>query len=161
MIKIGYGRDIHVLSNIGRDFILGGVKIPFEKKIVAHSDGDVLFHALAEALLGALALGDLGTFFPENDINCDNINSEIIVKKALSLMSEKGFHLINVDISIILEKPKLRPYIQKIKQNVAKILCLEEDMVSIKAQTNEKIDEIGKGLAIEALCALLIEKDNK
>lgn len=158
MIKIGYGRDIHAYSDKGRDLILGGVKIPFDKKVIAHSDGDVLFHAVAEALLGSLGLGDLGTYFPENK-ECENMDSRKIVEKAMEFMKEKGFHLVNVDISIILEKPKLKPYINEIKDNVKSILNLDADCVAIKAQTNEKIDGIGNLQAIEAICALLIEKD--
>ena len=158
MIKIGYGRDIHALSNNGRDLILGGVLLPFEKKVVAHSDGDILFHALAEALLGALGLGDLGTYFPENDDKFDNYDSSKIVLKSLEFMNEKGFKLNNVDISIICERPKLRPYINVIKENVKKILSLDDECVSIKAQTNEKLDAVGENSAIEVICALLIEK---
>lgn len=157
MIKIGYGRDIHSLNEVGRDLILGGVKIPFEKKVVAHSDGDVLFHAVSEAIFGALGMKDLGTYFPDNSLECDNMDSSLIVKKALEVMYEKGFRLNNVDISIICEKPKLKGYVDIIKENVMSILNLSEDCVSIKAQTNEKLDALGQGNAIEVICALLIE----
>ncbi len=159
MFKIGYGRDIHAIKESGRELILGGIKIPFEKRIDAHSDGDVLFHAVAEALYGSLGMGDLGTYFPENDDKYDAFDSSLIVKHALESMKERGYHLVNVDISLICEKPKLRPYISLIKNNLKSILNLEDDCVSVKAQTNEKIDDIGALKAIECICALLIEKD--
>ncbi len=158
MIKVGFGRDIHAFSDEGRDLIIGGIKIPFEKKVLANSDGDVLFHALAEALLGSLGMFDLGTYFPETK-ECENMDSSLIVKKVLSFMHEKKFHLVNVDISLILEKPRLKDYILKIKNNVKNILNLDDECVSIKAQTNEKMDSVGKNLAIESCCALLIESD--
>lgn len=160
MLKIGYGRDIHAIKDSGRELILGGVKIPFEKRIDAHSDGDVLFHAVAEALYGSLGMGDLGTYFPENDDKYDGFDSSLIVKNALDCMQNKGYKLVNVDISIICEQPKLRPYITSIKDNLKAILNLDDDSVAVKAQTNEKIDDIGALKAIECICALLIEKVN-
>lgn len=161
MIKIGFGRDIHSLSKLeGRELVLGGIKIPFEKKVIAHSDGDVLYHALAEAILGALGKGDLGIYFPENDDKYDNFDSRKIVLKTLKFLSSMHYKINNVDISIICEKPKLRPYIKYIKESVQKLLSLTEDCVSIKAQTNEKIDGVGEGLAIEVIAVILIESIN-
>ena len=157
-MRIGFGRDIHRFVDNGRKFILGGVKIPYEKDIDAHSDGDVLYHALAEAILGALALGDLGTHFNENDEKYENIDSSYIVKSTLYLMEKLGYYIENVDISIVTEKPKLRPYIGEIRNSIKKVLNIDLDRISVKAQTNEHIGEVGQGLAIDCYCAVLLEK---
>ncbi len=155
-MRIGFGRDIHRFSSSGRDLILGGVKIPFEKKVVAHSDGDVLYHALGEAFFGAMCIGDLGTHFNENDDKCENMDSVLIIKKALEEIKLRGLKIENIDISIVLERPKLRPYISQIVENVSKNLGIEKDRVSIKAQTNETLDAVGQNNAIEAYAIVLL-----
>ena len=158
-MRIGFGRDIHRFVEDGRPFVLGGVKIPFEKCIDAHSDGDVLLHALAEAILGALALGDLGTHFNESDPKCDNMDSKEIVKTVLKMMEERNYHIENIDVSIITEKPKLRPYIEEIRKSVQDIIKIEMDAISIKAQTNEHVDAVGEIKAIDCYCAVLLTKN--
>jgi 2-C-methyl-D-erythritol 2,4-cyclodiphosphate synthase len=158
MFRIGQSRDIHRLEENGRDFILGGIKIPFSKGNVSHSDGDCLYHAIAESLLGALALGDLGKHFPDNDDKYKNIDSSILVKETMKMVKEKGYHVVNIDTSIILEKPKLKDYIDEMRKNIATLLEIDIDCVSVKAQTNEKVDAVGNNDAVEATSIVLLEK---
>ncbi len=158
MLRIGQSRDIHRLEENGRDFILGGIKIPFTKGNVSHSDGDCLYHAIAESLLGALALGDLGKHFPDNDDKYKNIDSSILVKETMKMVKQKGYHVVNIDTSIILEKPKLKDYIDEMRKNIASLLEIDIDCVSVKAQTNEKVDAIGHQEAVEATSIVLLEK---
>lgn len=158
MFRIGQSRDIHRLEENGRDFVLGGIRIPYTKGNVSHSDGDCLYHAVAESLLGALALGDLGKHFPDNDDKFKNIDSSIIVKETMKLVKEKGYHVVNIDTSVILEKPKLKDYIDEMRQNIASLLEIDIDAVSVKAQTNEKVDALGHNEAVEATSIVLLEK---
>lgn len=158
MFRIGQSRDIHRLEENGRDFVLGGIRIPYTKGNVSHSDGDCLYHAVAESLLGALALGDLGKHFPDNDDKFKNIDSSIIVKETMKLVKEKGYHVVNIDTSVILEKPKLKDYIDEMRQNIASLLEIDIDAVSVKAQTNEKVDALGRNEAVEATSIVLLEK---
>lgn len=158
MFRIGQSRDIHRLEENGREFILGGVKIPFSKGLVSHSDGDCLYHAVCESLLGALALGDLGTHFPPNDEKYKDVDSSLLIKKAMELVKEKGYKVNNIDTSIILETPKLKPYIQEMRKNIASLLEVEVEKVSVKAGTNEQIGELGKSNAIEASSIVLLVK---
>ncbi len=157
-MRIGFGRDIHRFVASGRPFILGGVHIPCDLCIDAHSDGDVLLHAVAEAILGALALGDLGTHFNENDPKCENMDSKDIVFKVLDMMKQREYRIENIDISIIVERPKLRPYIEEIRKSLKDILNIDLDAISVKAQTNEKIDDVGENKAIDCYCAVLLSK---
>ena len=156
-MRIGYSEDIHELVE-NRKLLLGGVHIPFEKGEKAHSDGDVLFHALAESILGALALGDLGTFFPDNSNDTLDMDSSLIVKKVYELMDERNYMVGNIDISVILEKPKLAPYIMKMRKNIASLLHTNIENVSVKAGTNEKLDAIGEGRAIKAISIVLLKE---
>jgi len=157
-MRIGFASDIHQLVE-NRKLILAGVVVPFEKGEKAHSDGDVVYHALGESILGALALGDLGTHFPDNDDKYKDMDSSLIIKEVTRLMDERGYKVNNVDISITLEKPKLKPYIENMRQNIARLLNTDISNVSLKAGTNEKMDEIGKGNAVKAeSIVLLIEK---
>lgn len=157
-MRIGFASDIHRLV-ANRPLILGGINIPYEKGELAHSDGDVVYHALAESLLGALALGDLGTHFPDNDPKYKDIDSSILVKEVMTKVDEKGYKISNIDISITLEQPKLRSYIDEIRKNIAKLTNVNIDQVSVKAGTNEKLDDIGRGEAVKAeSIVLLIEK---
>ena len=158
MYRIGQSRDIHRLENNGRPFVLGGVKIPFYKGPVSHSDGDCLYHAICESLLGALALGDLGHHFPDDDINYKDIDSSILVRRAMELVKKQGYKINNIDSSIILEEPKLKPYISKMRENIATLLEVDVSRVSVKAGTNEKVGELGKGDAIEASSIVLLVK---
>ena len=157
-MRIGFASDIHQLVE-NRKLILAGVVVPFEKGEKAHSDGDVVYHALGESILGALALGDLGTHFPDNDDKYKDMDSSLIIKEVTRLMDERGYKVNNVDISITLERPKLKPYIENMRQNIARLLNTDIANVSLKAGTNEKMDEIGKGNAVKAESViLLIEK---
>ena len=155
-MRIGFASDIHRLVE-GRRLILSGVVIPFNLGEEAHSDGDVVYHAASEAILGALALGDLGKHFPGTP-EFKDIDSSIIVKRVVEMMIEKGYEINNIDISITLEKPKLAPFIMEMRQNLALLLNTSLDNVSIKAGTNEDIDEIGKGLAVKADAIVMLKK---
>lgn len=159
MLRIGQSRDIHRLEENHRPLILSGVPVPYEKGPVSHSDGDVVFHAVAEALLGTLALGDLGTFFPDSDPRYKDMNSECILRECYHKVRAGGYALINLDVSVICERPKLKPYLPEMRRRMAAVLEVSEDRVSIKAQTNESCGEIGKGEAIEATCVVLIGKE--
>ena len=157
-MRIGFASDIHQLVE-NRKLILAGVVIPFEKGEKAHSDGDVVYHALGESILGALALGDLGTHFPDSDPTYKDIDSSLLIKEIKKMMDERNYKVNNIDISITLEAPKLKPYILDMRKNIAALLDINLDQVSVKAGTNEKLDEIGKGNAVKAeSIVLLIEK---
>lgn len=155
--RVGFSKDIHRLVE-NRKLIIGGVVVPFEKGEQAHSDGDVLYHALAESILGALALGDLGKHFPDTSNETLNMDSGLIVSKVVSMMEEKGYVVNNVDIFVSLEKPKLKDYIECMRDNVARLLKVELDQVSIKAGTNEKCGEVGRGEAIEASSIVMLRR---
>ena len=157
-MRIGFASDIHQLVE-NRKLILAGVVIPFEKGEKAHSDGDVVYHALGESILGALALGDLGTHFPDSDPKYKDIDSSLLIKEIKKMMDERKYKVNNIDISITLEAPKLKPYILDMRKNIAALLDIGLEQVSVKAGTNEKLDEIGKGNAVKAeSIVLLIEK---
>ena len=155
-MRIGFASDIHRLVE-GRKLMLSGVCVPCNVGELAHSDGDVVYHATSEAILGALALGDLGKFFPGTPEYKD-IDSALIVKKVVSMMVEKGYEINNIDVSITLEKPKLAPYIMEMRQNLALLLNTPLENVSVKAGTNEGIDEIGQGKAVKADAIVLLKK---
>jgi len=154
--RIGYGEDIHRLVE-KRDLILAGVKIPFEKGLLGHSDADVVYHAVSDALLGALALGDIGKYFPTHDRKWENADSATIVQGVMTMIEENNFEVHNVDISISCEKPLLAPYIGTMRQNLADLLKVDESAVSIKAMTNEGLDAVGEGKAIRATAVALLE----
>ncbi len=156
--RTGFGVDIHRFEK-GDGFLLGGVFIPCEKKIVAHSDGDVIYHALAQAIFSALGEDDIGTFFPDNKIETLNLNSLIIVNKALEIMKEKGFSLNNINIALILEAPKLKDYKAKIKESLSDVLSLDLDRISIHAGTAEKIGDLGREEGILCYASLSLRKD--
>lgn len=155
--RIGYGEDIHRLVE-KRDLILAGVKIPFEKGLLGHSDADVVFHAVSDALLGALALGDIGKYFPTHDRKWENADSSTIVQGVMTMIEEKGYQVHNIDISISCEKPLLSPYIGTMKQNLAELLKVDVGDVSVKAMTNEGLDAVGEGKAIRASAVVLLEE---
>ncbi|MBQ6921289.1 MAG: 2-C-methyl-D-erythritol 2,4-cyclodiphosphate synthase [Bacilli bacterium] len=154
--RIGFSKDIHKLVE-NRKLIIAGVVIPFDKGELAHSDGDVLYHALAESILGALALGDLGKHFPDTSKDTLDMDSSLIVKSVVKMMKEKGYQVNNVDIFVSLEKPKLKDYIEEMKKNVASLLEVNLDQVSIKAGTNEGCGEVGRGEAIEATSMIMLK----
>jgi len=148
-LRVGIGYDLHRLEE-KRDLIIGGVKIPYEKGLLGHSDADVLVHAIIDALLGAVALPDIGTLFPDTDPKFKDANSIELLKKVYSLVKEKGYFINNIDSNIIAQAPKMMPHIPKMKENLAKILELDIDDISIKAKTKENLDAVGEKKAIEA-----------
>ncbi|MDD4142421.1 MAG: 2-C-methyl-D-erythritol 2,4-cyclodiphosphate synthase [Bacteroidales bacterium] len=158
--RVGFGNDIHKLAE-SRDLIIGNVKIPFKKGCVAHSDGDVLIHALCDALLGAMALKDIGYHFPDNNLELKNIDSAVILRKVMSFVKENDYTINNIDSSIVLEKPKLSPYIDSIRDRLSAITGTEMSRISVKAKTNEGLDEIGAGNAIAAYCVVTIIKNDR
>lgn len=158
--RIGFSVDIHQLSE-GNGIYVGGIYIPCNKESVAHSDGDCLLHAIAESILGALALGDLGKFFPPSDESIKGIASSKIAEFAISKMFEQNYKINNIDCSIVLESPKLAKYMDEIKTNIAKLLFTDITNVSIKAGTNEKIGELGQGKAIQCFSTVMLVSDNK
>ncbi|HHT66644.1 MAG TPA: 2-C-methyl-D-erythritol 2,4-cyclodiphosphate synthase [Erysipelotrichaceae bacterium] len=155
-MRIGFASDIHRLVE-GRKLVLAGVEIPSSLGELAHTDGDVVYHALSEAILGALALGDLGKFFPGTP-KFKDMDSSKIVDKIVQMMLDKNYQINNIDISITLEKPKLASYIPLMRENIAKLLKTSVNNVSVKAGTNEGIDEIGKGLAVKAEAIVLLKE---
>lgn len=157
-LRIGFGYDVHQLEQ-GRKFTLGGIHIPSEKGPIAHSDGDVLIHAICDALLGAACLGDIGVHFPDNSDEFKNIDSKILLKKVVMLLEEKGYDVVNVDSTVSLERPKLKNYITTMQEVLAQILEVEDDCVSIKATTTEKLGFVGReeGIAAQAV-AMIIKK---
>ena len=160
MYRIGIGYDIHKLVE-GRDLILGGVKITHEKGLLGHSDADVLIHAIIDALLGALALDDIGTLFPDTDPKYKDIYSTILLKHVYELIQSKGYKIVNIDSNIIAQAPKMMPYIPKMKEVLCKILNTNPDDFSIKAKTKEKLDAVGQKLAIESNAVVLLESMSK
>jgi 2-C-methyl-D-erythritol 2,4-cyclodiphosphate synthase len=155
-MRIGFGYDIHKLVP-GRDLMIGGVVVPHNLGEEGHSDGDVLIHALIDALLGALSLGDIGTHFPPGDLQYKNISSRILLQKTKELVMDKGRTIINCDCTVVLERPKLAPHIVQIKKLIAEDLCINESDVSVKAKTKEGLDATGSGFAIEAYAVVLLK----
>lgn len=157
MYRIGLGYDIHKLTE-GRDLIIGGVKITHEKGLLGHSDADVLIHAIIDAMLGALALSDIGTLFPDTDELYKDADSTKLLSDFYKLIKEKKYTIENLDSNIIAQQPKMMPYIPKMKEVLCHILSIEPDRLSIKAKTNEKMDAVGQELAIEAHAVVLLKK---
>jgi len=157
MYRIGTGYDIHQLIE-GRDLIIGGVKITHEKGLMGHSDADVLIHAIIDGMLGALALDDIGTLFPDTDPKYKDIDSTVLLKHVYNLINKKGYSVVNIDSNIIAQAPKMMPYIPKMKEILCKILKINHEDLSIKAKTKEKMDAVGKKLAIEANAVILLRK---
>jgi 2-C-methyl-D-erythritol 2,4-cyclodiphosphate synthase len=156
-MRIGIGNDIHRLE-LGKSLILGGVEIPSEFGAVGHSDADALFHAVTDAILGALALGDIGSHFSDTDKRWKDADSLIFLREAIRLMKEKNYEMENVDSVISLEKPKLRSFIEKMRENLAKELEVGLDQVSIKAKTGEGLDSVGESRAIKAEACILLRE---
>jgi 2-C-methyl-D-erythritol 2,4-cyclodiphosphate synthase len=158
MFRIGFGNDIHRLVK-NKPLILGGVSIPSETGAEGHSDADALLHAVTDAILGALALGDIGSHFSDRDERWRNSDSEVFLRYTVGLMKEKGFRVVNVDSTISLEKPKLRPHIEAMRENLARILEVNADCVSVKAKTGEKVDAVGENRAIKAEVIVLLAEN--
>lgn len=157
MIRIGQGFDLHRLVD-NRKLILGGVEIPYHQGLAGHSDADVLLHAIIDALIGALALGDIGKLFPDNDKSFKDIDSRILLAQVQQEVIERGYRINNLDTTVIIEAPKLRPYIDAMRAEIARVLQLSVDDVSIKAKTSEKVGIIGRGEAVVAEAVVLLVK---
>ncbi|MEY4454460.1 MAG: 2C-methyl-D-erythritol 2,4-cyclodiphosphate synthase [Pseudomonadota bacterium] len=158
MIKVGQGFDVHQLVN-ERKCIIGGVDIPFSKGLDGHSDADVLLHAISDAILGAAALGDIGKHFPNTDPLIKDINSREILKKVISLLQQKKYSIVNIDATVICELPKLTPYIDQIKKNIASDCNIDIDRINVKATTTETLGFTGRGEGIAAQAICLIESN--
>ncbi len=157
-MRIGHGYDVHRLVE-GRKLILGGVDIPHEKGLDGHSDADVLVHAIMDSVIGALGLGDIGLHFPDNDMQYKNIDSLILAEKTTDLLKENGYKIANIDATLILQAPKVRPYIEQMRENIARVYSVDKSCINVKATTEEHLGFTGekKGVAAHAVC--LITKD--
>ncbi len=156
-IRTGLGYDLHRLEN-GRPFIIGGIHIPADFGQLGYSDGDTLTHAICDAMLGALSLGDIGQHFPDTDPEFKGINSMILLEKTAELIKEHGYHINNIDSTIILERPKIAPYIDEIKESLSRTLNIDINRISVKATTNEGADATGEEKAIAAFASVLLVK---
>jgi len=155
--RIGFGIDFHQLVE-GRDLWIGGVKIPHHLGAKGHSDADVLLHAICDALLGALSLGDIGVHFPDTDASYKNIDSKILLQRTYELITGKGYKVVNVDSSLCLEAPKIKPYVNSMQETIAAILCVEVSDVSVKATTTEKMGFVGREEGLVAYATVLLQK---
>ena len=156
--RIGFGVDVHQLAE-NHALIVGGVKIESNVGAVGHSDADVLLHAICDALLGAANLRDIGFHFPDTDPQYKGIDSKILLSKVLEKIQEKGYSVVNIDCTVVLEHPKLNPYIPNMQTIIAKLIGVEEDAVSLKATTHEKVDSFGENRAIKAYASALLSKE--
>ena len=156
-MRVGLGYDVHRLVE-GRDLILGGVKIPYEKGLLGHSDADVLLHALTDALLGAAALGDIGRHFPDTEEQYRGISSLVLLEKAYALVKEKGYRLGNADMVLLLQRPKVKDFIPKMEENIARCLSCEINRISVKATTEEGLGFTGRGEGVAAKAIVLLEE---
>jgi len=157
MYRIGQGIDFHKLVE-GRDFWLGGIHIPHHKGALGHSDADVLLHAICDALLGALSLGDIGQHFPDTDAAYKGIDSKLLLRKSYQLVTERGYKLVNIDSTILLQAPKIRKYVDDMRAAIAAVLEIDVDYVSIKATTTEQLSFIGREEGIVATANILLQK---
>lgn len=156
-IRIGFGVDFHQLAE-GREFWLGGVQIPYHKGALGHSDADVLLHAICDALLGAACLGDIGVHFPDTSAEFKGIDSKILLKRTVELIAKEGYRVVNIDSSLCLEAPKIKPHIPAMQQAIAGIIGIGVKDVSIKATTTEKMGFVGRGEGLVAYATVLIQK---
>ena len=156
MLRVGIGYDAHPLVK-GRDLILGGVKIPFEKGLAGHSDADVVCHAVADAILGAIAEGDIGKHFPDTDPKYRHISSLILLEKVVEILNKRKGKISNLDVTIIAEKPKLSPFTDKMRENLGRVLRISFASVSVKCSTNNGLGFIGKGEGMACIAIVLVE----
>lgn len=157
MYRIGFGNDVHRLVE-GRPLIIGGVTIPSELGADGHSDADVLLHAVTDAILGALAMGDIGTHFPNSDPQWKDAESRVFLEKAVQMAAEKGYRIGNLDSTIGIESPRLKPFIERMRENLAVILGVGSERISVKAKTGEGVDAVGEGRAVRADAVVLLER---
>ena len=156
-LRIGHGYDVHRLTE-GRRLILGGVEVPYEKGLLGHSDADVLTHAVMDALLGAAALGDIGKLFPDTDAAYAGISSILLLERVAERLREAGYAVVNLDVTVLAQAPKLAPYRERMRENLARALSLDTSRVSVKATTEEGLGFTGEGLGIAAHAVALLEK---
>ena len=157
MYRIGQGIDFHQLAE-GRELWLGGIHVPHTKGCVAHSDGDVLLHAICDALLGAIAMGDIGQHFPDTDATYKNADSKVLLRRCYAMVREKGYWLVNLDCTLLLEAPKIRPYVETMQRTIAQVLHVNADDISIKATTAEQLSFIGRQEGVVATASVLLQK---
>lgn len=157
MFRIGFGYDVHRLVE-GRKLTLGGITIPFERGTLGHSDGDVLIHAICDALLGSLALGDIGQHFPDTSPVYKDIDSKILLTRTIQLLNDKGWRVVNIDSTICIEKPKLAGHIEEMRNVLASVMGIMMEQVSIKATTSEKMGFTGTGEGVTAYAVVLVER---
>ena len=157
MYRVGIGYDVHKLEE-ENVLILGGVLIPYHRGTVAHSDGDVVIHAICDAILGAASLGDIGHFFPDNDDQYKDINSKILLKEVFKMIEKLGYSIVNVDVSIILEEPKLKDHLNEMKFEFSKCINVSKENINIKATTSEKLGFIGRGEGVACQAITLLTK---
>lgn len=155
-MRIGHGYDVHRLTE-NRKLILGGVDIPYEKGLLGHSDADVLLHAISDALLGASALGDIGKHFPDTDPKFKGADSILLLKEVCRLINEKGYRIENIDSTVIAQAPKLKPYIEQMRKNIAEVCGISVEQVNVKATTEERLGFTGSGEGISAHAVCLID----
>jgi len=155
--RIGQGYDVHSLAE-GESLWLGGISVPHDKGTVAHSDGDVLIHAICDALLGSVKLGDIGTHFPDTSEKYKNIDSKLLLKESYNLVREKGYEIANIDATISAQKPKLKPFISEMEKTMAEILTIDLEQISVKATTTEKLGFEGREEGISALAVALVKR---
>ena len=158
MLRIGFGTDFHKLTE-GRDLWIGGVKIPHHKGALGHSDADVLLHAICDALLGAASLGDIGVHFPDSSAEFKDIDSKILLKRTVGLIQQAGYAIVNIDSTLCLQVPRIKPYVDEMQKAIASIAGIAVNDISIKATTNEKLGFIGRQEGVVAYAVCLIEKN--
>ena len=158
MFRIGHGYDVHALGE-GLRLVLGGVEIPHTKGCIAHSDGDVLIHAICDAILGAAALGDIGKHFPDTSAEFKGIDSRVLLRRVVTLVEQKGYKISNIDSTIAMQRPKLRPHIDSMREQIALCVGLSVDCVSVKATTTEHLGFEGEELGVSATAVVLIYKE--
>lgn len=156
-MRIGHGYDVHKLVE-GRRLILGGIEIPFEKGLLGHSDADVLLHAISDAILGAAAMGDIGLHFPDTDEKFKGADSMVLLKEVLGIVGKKGYTVSNIDATVLCQRPKLRPFIDEMRRNIADKCGIDIDCISVKATTEEGLGFTGSGEGIAVHCVCLLER---
>ncbi|MDR2039729.1 MAG: 2-C-methyl-D-erythritol 2,4-cyclodiphosphate synthase [Bacteroidales bacterium] len=157
-LRIGFGFDVHQLVD-GHPFVLGGIRIPHHKGTVGHSDADVLIHAICDALLGAANMGDIGLHFPDTDPSLKGVDSKLLLKNTVRMLSEKKYQIVNIDTTVCLQMPKIRPYIPQMTETLSQVMHLPADVISIKATTTEKLGFTGREEGVAAYASVLISKE--
>jgi 2-C-methyl-D-erythritol 2,4-cyclodiphosphate synthase len=157
-IKVGFGYDVHQLEE-GLKFVLGGVPLAHEKGLVAHSDGDVLIHAICDAILGAANLRDIGTHFPDTSSDYEGVDSKLLLKKTIALISEKGFKIGNIDTTVCLQRPKVKEYIPIMQETLARVINIPMEDISVKATTTERLGFVGREEGVSAYAVVLLYKE--